>query len=153
MLLSSSTLASVKSINVNEKLAQIIVPASGNVKCSRLVSWQREPERSSKYWEVLNSAGKKNEIRILDIRSSVINRKTFSIEWMRCSKGLHRPIASYLQVLCAIVSVFRVNSYIKIYSNRLRFFVVTVCHIIFNLQQNWISRRNKRMFRHHAPTI
>ena len=49
VLLSSSTLASVKSINVNEKLAQIIVPASGNVKCSHLVSLPREPERSGKY--------------------------------------------------------------------------------------------------------
>ena len=43
VLLSASILAGIKSTNVNEKLAQIIV------KCSRIVSWPRELERSSKY--------------------------------------------------------------------------------------------------------
>ena len=40
VLPSSSILASIKSTDVNEKLAQIIVP--GNVKFSRIVSWPRE---------------------------------------------------------------------------------------------------------------
>ena len=40
----------------------------------------------------------KNEIKILDIRSSANKRKTFSIWLTSCSKGLYRPIASYLQV-------------------------------------------------------
>ena len=39
-IFNSSILASVKSTNVNEKLAQTIVPST--VKCSLIVSWQRE---------------------------------------------------------------------------------------------------------------
>ena len=50
VLLSSSILASVKSTNLNKKLAQILV-VPGNVKCVsvclRMVSWPRELERSS----------------------------------------------------------------------------------------------------------
>ena len=55
VLTSSSILANVQSTNVNENLAQTIVP--GNVKSSRIVSWPREHQRISKYKELLNSAG------------------------------------------------------------------------------------------------
>ena len=112
MLLSSSTLASVKSTNVNEKLEQIIVPC--NVKCSCIVSWQHGVVNTERF----STLQEKIEIKILDIRSSVIKGKTFGIELMRRSKGLHQLIASCLQVCDGIVSVFRVTSCIKIHCNR-----------------------------------
>ena len=70
VLLSSSALASVKSTNVNENLAQKIVP--GNVNCSRIVSslsWQR----------------------------GVVNIQRFSTLQGKM-RLKYRPIVSYLQV-------------------------------------------------------
>ena len=55
-LTESSILASVKSTNVNQRTAQIIVP--GSVKCLRTVSWPREHQRNRIYRELLNSSRK-----------------------------------------------------------------------------------------------
>ena len=88
VLPSSSILASVKSTNVNEKLAQIVVP--GNVKCSRIALW---PHATVSINGVVNvesysTLKKENKIKILCIRRPVIKRKTFCIGSKRLSQNL-----------------------------------------------------------------
>ena len=90
VLPSPSILASVKSTNVNEKLAQIIVP----VFVRSVVWWQRKQEWSSKKWELLNSAEKK---KIKTHQTLCNQRKTFSIGSASCSKWLRRLIVPYVE--------------------------------------------------------
>ena len=70
-----------------------------------LVMWSAHTQWSdsvSTNWVVnierFSTVQEKNKIKMLDIRSAVTKRRTFNIGLTSCSKGLHRQIASYLQV-------------------------------------------------------
>ena len=78
VLQSSSIFASVKSLNVKEKVeksAQIIVP--GNVKCSRIVSSTNRVANI----EIFSALQKKNKIKIL-LHQTLCNSKNDLQHWV-----------------------------------------------------------------------